>query len=159
MGFGAGGRYWGGAVKDGTDKDARGGMMLASYYGGICLGPVNTAAGHALAYPLGTKLKLPHGLANALIFPHVLGFNQPVCPDKTNEVLIAGRSGTRAVARLTTTATKTISAIEVRHRKLPKARYALSNMPAAKTRYNARSLQDGASFTQRQTYNTAVASL
>ena len=33
-------------------------MMLASYYGGICLGPVNTAAGHALAYPLGTKLKL-----------------------------------------------------------------------------------------------------
>ena len=27
----------------------RAGMMLASYYGGICLGPVNTAAGHALA--------------------------------------------------------------------------------------------------------------
>jgi len=89
MGFGAVGRYLGRAVKDGTDKDARTGMMMASYYGGICLGPVNTAAGHALAYPLGTKLKLPHGLANALIFPHVLGFNQPVCPDKTDEVLTA----------------------------------------------------------------------
>jgi alcohol dehydrogenase class IV len=94
MGFGAVGTYLSRAVKDGADKDARAGMMLASYYGGICLGPVNTAAGHALAYPLGTKLKLPHGLANALIFPHVLGFNQPVCPGKTDEVLIAlGKSG------------------------------------------------------------------
>jgi len=89
MGFAAVGRYLGRAVSDGTDKQARAGMMLASYYGGICLGPVNTAAGHALAYPLGTRLQLPHGLANALIFPHVLGFNQPVCADKTNEVLNA----------------------------------------------------------------------
>ena len=89
MGFDAVGKYLGRAVKDGADKSARAGMMLASYYGGICLGPVNTAAGHALAYPLSTNLKLPHGLANALIFPHVFGFNQPVCSSKTNEVLIA----------------------------------------------------------------------
>ena len=61
-------------------------MMLASYYGGICLGPVNTAAGHALAYPLGTRLSLPHGLANAIIFPHVLAFNQPVASAKTAEI-------------------------------------------------------------------------
>ncbi|PAQ02953.1 iron-containing alcohol dehydrogenase [Mesorhizobium mediterraneum] len=47
------------------------------------LGPVNTAGGHALAYPLGTRLKLPHGLANAIIFPHVLAFNASACPDKT----------------------------------------------------------------------------
>ncbi len=89
MGFGNVGKYLERAVKDGSDQIARAGMMLASYYGGICLGPVNTAAGHALAYPLGTRLKLPHGLANALIFPHVLGFNQPVCADKTDEILLA----------------------------------------------------------------------
>jgi alcohol dehydrogenase class IV len=64
-------------------------MMLASYYGGICLGPVNTAAGHALAYPLGTRLGLPHGLANAIIFPHVLAYNAPVRPEKTGEILAA----------------------------------------------------------------------
>ena len=94
MGFGYVGKYLGRAVKDGSDQTARAGMMLASYYGGICLGPVNTAAGHALAYPLGTRLKLPHGLANALIFPHVLGFNQPVCAEKTDEVLQAlGKAG------------------------------------------------------------------
>ncbi|WP_246252669.1 iron-containing alcohol dehydrogenase [Allomesorhizobium camelthorni] len=77
------GRYLPRAVSDGADTEARAGMMLASYYGGVCLGPVNTAGGHALAYPLGTRLKLPHGLANAVIFPHVLAFNASACPDKT----------------------------------------------------------------------------
>lgn len=86
LGIGLVGRYLARAVADGTDTEARAGMMLASYYGGICLGPVNTAAGHALAYPLGTRLGLPHGLANAIIFPHVLAFNQPVRPEKTAEV-------------------------------------------------------------------------
>lgn len=81
------GRYLARAVADGPDTEARAGMMLASYYGGLCLGPVNTAAGHALAYPLGTRLKLPHGLANAIIFPHVLAFNASVRPKKTGEIL------------------------------------------------------------------------
>src|SRR3989338_5897267 len=74
------------AVADGSDAEARAGLLLAAYYGGICLGPVNTAAGHALAYPLGTRLKLPHGLANAIIFPHVLAFNGPVVPEKTARI-------------------------------------------------------------------------
>jgi alcohol dehydrogenase class IV len=86
MGFWLVGKFLARAVRDGADTEAREGLMLASYYGGICLGPVNTAAGHAIAYPLGTRLKLPHGLANAVIFPHVLAFNQPVAPEKTAEV-------------------------------------------------------------------------
>lgn len=83
------GRYLARAVADGQDTEARAGMMLASYYGGICLGPVNTAGGHALAYPLGTRLKLPHGLANAIIFPHVLAFNASVRPEKTASIMSA----------------------------------------------------------------------
>ena len=86
MGFRLVGKYLARAVKDGSDTQAREAMMLASYYGGICLGPVNTAAGHAIAYPLGTRLGLPHGLANAIVFPHVLAFNQPVVHEKTAEV-------------------------------------------------------------------------
>ena len=74
------------AVADGSDAEARSGLLLAAYYGGICLGPVNTAAGHALAYPLGTRLKLPHGLANAIIFPHVLAFNAPSAPEKSARI-------------------------------------------------------------------------
>ena len=86
MGFNLVGKYLARAVRDGEDTEAREGMMLASYYGGICLGPVNTAAGHAISYPLGTLLHLPHGLANAIIFPHVLAFNQPAVCNKTAEV-------------------------------------------------------------------------
>ena len=89
MGIDLVGRYLARAVADGTDTEAREGMMLASFYGGICLGPVNTAAGHALAYPLGTLLHLPHGLANAIIFPHVLAYNEGVAPAKTAEVAAA----------------------------------------------------------------------
>lgn len=89
LGFGLVARYLPRAVRDGGDAEARAALLLAAYYGGICLGPVNTAAGHALAYPLGTRLKLPHGLANAVIFPHVLAFNQPVAPEKTAEIAAA----------------------------------------------------------------------
>ncbi|MDK1386018.1 Long-chain-alcohol dehydrogenase 1 [Ensifer psoraleae] len=89
MGIRLVGKYLARAVANGRDTEARAGMMLASYYGGICLGPVNTAAGHALAYPLGTRLGLPHGLANAIIFPHVLAYNAPVRKEKTAEVLDA----------------------------------------------------------------------
>lgn len=91
MGMSLIGKYLPRAVADGQDTEARAGMMLASYYGGICLGPVNTAAGHALAYPLGTRLSLPHGLSNAIIFPHVLAFNESVHSEKTRE--IAGALG------------------------------------------------------------------
>jgi hypothetical protein len=38
------GQYLPRSVVDGRDTEARAGMMLASYYGGLCLGPVNTAA-------------------------------------------------------------------------------------------------------------------
>jgi alcohol dehydrogenase class IV len=89
LGFSLVARYLPRAVKDGTDAEARAALLLAAYYGGICLGPVNTAAGHALAYPLGTRLKLAHGLANAVIFPHVLAFNQPAAQSKTTEIATA----------------------------------------------------------------------
>ncbi|PKU24880.1 alcohol dehydrogenase [Telmatospirillum siberiense] len=77
------------AIADGGDREARAGLSLASLYGGFCLGPVNTAAGHAVAYPLGTRYHVAHGAANALIFPHVLAFNAPVVADRTAAVLAA----------------------------------------------------------------------
>ncbi len=77
------------ASVDGSDRKARAGMALAAFYGGLCLGPVNTTAGHAVAYPLGTRHHIPHGAANALIFPHVLAFNAPAAPERTATVLTA----------------------------------------------------------------------
>jgi alcohol dehydrogenase class IV len=62
---------------------------LASLYGGICLGPVNTTAGHAVAYPLGTRHHVAHGAACALVFPHTLAFNAPAVAERTAAVLAA----------------------------------------------------------------------
>jgi alcohol dehydrogenase class IV len=83
------GRHLPRAAAEGSDREARAGMVLASLYGGFGLGPVNTAAGHAVAYPLGSRHHIPHGAANALIFPHVLAFNAPAVPERTAEVLRA----------------------------------------------------------------------
>ncbi|MBS1504670.1 MAG: iron-containing alcohol dehydrogenase, partial [Bacteroidetes bacterium] len=55
------------AVKNGSDKQARSQVAMGSLLGGFCLGPVNTAAVHALSYPLGSMFHLAHGLSNALL--------------------------------------------------------------------------------------------
>jgi alcohol dehydrogenase len=83
------GRYLARAVAEGSDREARAGLALASAYGGFCLGPVNTTAGHAVAYPLGTRHGIAHGLACAVIFPHTLAFNAPCQPEKTQAILRA----------------------------------------------------------------------
>jgi alcohol dehydrogenase class IV len=75
-------RFLARAVANGEDVEAREGMSRASLYGGLCLGPVNTAAVHALAYPLGGEFHLPHGLSNAVLLPVVFRFNAEATPKR-----------------------------------------------------------------------------
>jgi alcohol dehydrogenase class IV len=70
------------AVRHGTDEEARKHVAMGSLLGGFCLGPVNTAAVHALSYPLGSSFHLPHGLSNALLLPYVMEFNLPAAPGR-----------------------------------------------------------------------------
>lgn len=77
------------AVKDGKDKEAREALALGSLYGGLVLGPVNTAAVHALSYPLGGEYHIPHGLSNAILLPAVMKFNRPANLRRYAEVAIA----------------------------------------------------------------------
>lgn len=70
------------AFHDGSDAEARRNVALGSVYGGLGLGPVNTAAIHALAYPLGSKYQIPHGVSNAILLPHVLEYNLPFGVDR-----------------------------------------------------------------------------
>lgn len=77
------------AVKDGKDVEAREALALGSLYGGLCLGPVNTAAVHALSYPLGGEFHIPHGLSNAILLPSVMKFNRPANLQRYAEVAIA----------------------------------------------------------------------
>lgn len=71
------------------DLEAREAMSLGSYYGGLCLGPVNTTAVHALAYPLGSEYHISHGLANAVLLPHVMRFNYNFAIKRYAEVATA----------------------------------------------------------------------
>lgn len=77
------------AVTNGQDQEAREALALGSLYGGLCLGPVNTAAVHALSYPLGGEFHIPHGLSNAILLPSVMRFNTPACPERYAQVSVA----------------------------------------------------------------------
>ncbi|GEO87265.1 MULTISPECIES: iron-containing alcohol dehydrogenase [Alphaproteobacteria] len=65
------------AVFDGSNRDARGAMLLGSMLAGQAFANSPVAAVHALAYPIGGIFHIPHGLSNALVLPHVLRFNAP----------------------------------------------------------------------------------
>ena len=82
-------RYLTRAVSHGEDLEARTALAQASLYGGLCLGPVNTAAVHALAYPLGGEFHVAHGVSNAVLLPHVLEFNLPAAPERYADIAVA----------------------------------------------------------------------
>ncbi|WP_276356263.1 iron-containing alcohol dehydrogenase [Cohnella caldifontis] len=74
------------AYRDGSDMAARERMLLGSMYGGMALTGSGTAAVHALAYPLGGKFNIPHGVANSMLLPHVMNFNKPVIGERLQDV-------------------------------------------------------------------------
>ncbi|SFG37837.1 Iron-containing alcohol dehydrogenase [Desulfotomaculum arcticum] len=65
------------AVFQGVNVEARTGMAAASLYAGIAFGNAGVTAVHALAYPLGARYHVPHGLANAILLPAVMRHNLP----------------------------------------------------------------------------------
>jgi alcohol dehydrogenase class IV len=77
------------AVEHGDDVAARTAVARGSLYGGMCLGPVNTAAVHALSYPLGSEFHVAHGVSNAVLLPHVLEFNLPAAPHRYADIAVA----------------------------------------------------------------------
>ncbi|MEL6826368.1 MAG: iron-containing alcohol dehydrogenase [Pseudomonadota bacterium] len=78
------------AVTDGSDKDARWNMMMASYEGALAftkgLGSV-----HALSHAAGRlkEKKLHHGTLNAIFLPHLLRFNEGAAPEKYERLRFA----------------------------------------------------------------------
>jgi alcohol dehydrogenase class IV len=68
--------------RDGSDLQARSDMALGSHYGGVCLAGAGAGAIHALAYPLGSRFHIPHGVSNSLMFSHVMKWNFEAAPAK-----------------------------------------------------------------------------
>ncbi|MBY5550043.1 iron-containing alcohol dehydrogenase [Rhizobium leguminosarum] len=74
------------AVMKGTDLAARQAMLLGAMLAGQAFANSPVAAVHALAYPIGGRYHVPHGLSNSLVLPHVLRFNAIACGDAYAEL-------------------------------------------------------------------------
>jgi alcohol dehydrogenase class IV len=60
--------------RDGKNIEARGEMLLASYYAGVAFTRAYVGYVHAIAHNLGGMYGIAHGLANAIILPYVLEY-------------------------------------------------------------------------------------
>lgn len=66
------------ACHDGHNREARECVLLGAMLAGQAFANSPVGAVHALAYPLGARHHIPHGLSNALMLIPVLQFNAPV---------------------------------------------------------------------------------
>jgi alcohol dehydrogenase len=65
------------AVEDGSDLEARTGMLYGSLLAGIAFGNSGVGAAHALQFALGAATHTSHGLGTGLLLPYVMEFNRP----------------------------------------------------------------------------------
>ena len=56
-------------------------MAYAQYIAGMGFSNVGLGIVHSMAHSLGAFFDTPHGLANAILLPHVMRFNGVVCPE------------------------------------------------------------------------------
>jgi alcohol dehydrogenase class IV len=70
------------AYRNGKNVAAREQMSLAATYAGLAFTRANVGYVHAIAHQLGGRYHTPHGLANAIMLPHVLEFLQPAVTKK-----------------------------------------------------------------------------
>lgn len=65
------------AVSNGSDEEARNHMSEGALLAGIAFVNASVTAVHALAYALGSRFHVPHGVANGLLLPYVMECNLP----------------------------------------------------------------------------------
>ncbi len=79
------------AYTQGSNVEAREKMALASTYAGMAFTRANVGYVHAIAHQFGGLYHTPHGLANAMVLPHVLRFSAPAIEGRL--ALLAVRAG------------------------------------------------------------------
>ncbi|MEL7641799.1 MAG: iron-containing alcohol dehydrogenase [Solidesulfovibrio sp.] len=77
------------AVAYGEDIVAREGMAYASLLAGMAFNNAGLGYVHAMAHQLGGMLDMPHGMANAILLPHVERWNLMVNPGKFADIAVA----------------------------------------------------------------------
>jgi alcohol dehydrogenase class IV len=101
------------AVADGSDKVARGQMLLAANIAGMAFNSTGVGLVHAMAHVVGARHGVHHGTANAICLPHVIRFNSDELGARYRDVAealgvdardlgdeMAGEAAAQAVAQL-----------------------------------------------------------
>ncbi|MCQ8896704.1 iron-containing alcohol dehydrogenase [Limnobacter humi] len=79
-------KYLDTAVTNGSDVVARQKMARASHLAGIAFTQAGVGYVHAIAHKFGAMYHTPHGLANAIVMPHVLDYSLPNCAGRLAEL-------------------------------------------------------------------------
>ncbi|MGF9821145.1 iron-containing alcohol dehydrogenase [Brevibacillus agri] len=66
--------------------ESREAMITASLMAGLAFGNAGVGAVHALAYPLGGRFHMAHGVSNSLLLPYVMRANKIACLEKLGEI-------------------------------------------------------------------------
>jgi alcohol dehydrogenase len=68
----------------GDDLTARYNMSLAALLGGLVMGatPAGANIGHCISEAIGPMYKIPHGVACAIVTPHMMEYNLPACIER-----------------------------------------------------------------------------
>lgn len=77
------------AVSDGSNLEARAGMLLGSVLAGIAFSHSDVAAVHCVAEALGGKYDAAHGVCNAVVLPAVMEYNMEYCKERYARIATA----------------------------------------------------------------------
>jgi alcohol dehydrogenase len=78
-----------------ADMDARAMMQVGAHFAGIAIEQSMLGAAHACANPLTARAGLTHGLALAVLLPHVVRWNGPIAGDRYSALLGSPRRRVR----------------------------------------------------------------
>ncbi len=87
------------AVADGNDLEAREAMLMASMMAGTAFSLGGLGVCHAMAHQLSALFDMPHGMANAILLPHVMEYNLKVAEDKFADIAAAMGGNTTGMSR------------------------------------------------------------
>jgi alcohol dehydrogenase len=77
------------AVADGSDLEARRQMLLAAHMAGLAFATTGLGLCHAIGHALSARLGTAHGVALAVVLPHVLDFNAVASAEVQLEIAAA----------------------------------------------------------------------
>jgi maleylacetate reductase len=77
------------AMADGSNIEARTGLLEGAFLAGSALAQVQMAIHHGVCHVLGGTAGVPHGVANTIVLPHALRFNRTVAKAELAEAAIS----------------------------------------------------------------------